>query len=48
MLTDMYSVDNFKNNPLCAILSRIMFVERHEPRSHYMPGGQGVGDGSSQ
>ena len=48
MLTEMYSVDNFKNNPLCAILSRIMFVERHEPRSHYMPGGQGVGDGSSQ
>ena len=31
-----YSVD-ISLNPLCAILARIDFVQRHEPRSHYAP-----------
>lgn len=31
-----YSV-NISENPLCAVLSRIDFVQRHERRSHYIP-----------
>ena len=34
MFLELYSVDISKN-PLCAIKSRIHFVNNHEPRSHY-------------
>ena len=44
MLNHMYDISLFRNNPLCAILARIGYVERNEPRSHYLPGGQEVGD----
>ena len=30
-----YGVTNFYNNPLCALISRINFIERTEPRSSY-------------
>ena len=33
---DVYSVD-ILDNPLCAIISRIGYVQRTEPRSHYAP-----------
>ena len=33
---DVYSVD-ILDNPLCAIISRIGYVQRTEPRSHYVP-----------
>jgi len=36
---ERYQVDNIFDNPLCAILSRIEFVQRTEPRSlGYDPG----------
>ena len=35
LFEDKYTVD-ISSNPLCAILARIDFVQRHEPRSHYV------------
>ena len=37
-ILENYSV-NIRDNPLCAILSRIKFVEKSEPRSNYVYGG---------
>ena len=34
MFLNEYAVD-IADNPLCAVLSRIDFTQRHEPRSHY-------------
>ena len=37
-ISDLFSRDydvEISLNPLCAILARIVFVERNEPRSHY-------------
>ena len=34
LFLNRYSVD-IADNPLCAILARIDFIQRHEPRSHY-------------
>ena len=30
---EKYDIINFSENPLCAILSRISFVQRNEPRT---------------
>ena len=33
---EVYSVD-ILNNPMCALMSRIGYIQRTEPRSHYVP-----------
>ena len=30
--SDKYGIENIVNNPLCAIISRIEYVQIHEPR----------------
>ena len=32
LMESKYEVINFKTNPLCALFSRLNYVERHEPR----------------
>ena len=32
-----YNIVNLLKNPLCAVIARIQYVQRHEPRSSYRP-----------